>query len=219
MPIIRNVQAPNGAPVTYHMLSSIEASAPFDVVRVTIQSWTDSSSYLSGANPVWTWYQPMPYASMGLDLIAAAETYTIGNCAEFIGGTIVAATAGNDIEALRVRKRAEINAARWLANNTTFTYAGKQIAVDPLSRSDVNGTATEILNQGALPEGWPGAWKAVDNTYVAIPDLATWKDFHHALYLQGLANFVHSQTLKAYLDDPLRTIEEIEAVHWGMSLP
>lgn len=218
MPIIRNIVAPNGAPVTYHKVASLELAAPFDVARLTIQSWTDSASHLSGANPVWTWYVPVPYASLGVDLVGALQTFVIGNCQEFIGGTLVAEVSGGDISAVRARKNAEINAARWLANNTTFTFAGKQIAVDPLSRSDIDGTAMEILNQGSMPAGWPGAWKAVDNTYVSIPDLTAWRSFYSAMYQQGLANFVHSQALKSYMDNPARTIEEVEAIHWGMSL-
>ena len=219
MPIIRSIVAPNGAPVTYHKLASLELSAPFDVVRVTIQSWADSGSYLTGANPVWTWYCPVPYASLGANVLSAIEGYTIGNCSDFIGGTLVAETPGTDIAAVRARKRAEINAGRWLANNTTFTFAGKQIAVDPLSRSDVDGAALEILNQSALPTGWPGTWKATDNTYVSVPDLATWKALYHAMYQQGLDNFVYSQSLKEYVDDPARTAEEVDAVYWGMELP
>lgn len=218
MPIIRNIVAPNGAPVTYHKVASLELAAPFDTARITVQSWTDSAAHMSGVNPVWTWYAAIPYASLGADLLGAVEGYTIGNNQDFIGGTLVAAVSGVSLESARARKNAEINAARWLANNTTFTYAGKQIAVDPLSRSDIDGTAMEILNNGALPAGWPGAWKAADNTYVVIADLNAWKDFYHSMYQQGLDNFVHSQALKAYMSDPARTIEEVEAIHWGMSL-
>lgn len=219
MPIIKEVVTPNGAATTFHKVTSLTFSGDFSVGKVQVTSWKDQASYLNGAMPAWNWYPEILYAAFGGPPHAATEAALVADGSLLSSGVVVALSDTQDIEAVRARKRAEINAARWMANNTTFTFAGKEIAIDPLSRSDVNGTATEILNQGALPENWPGAWKAVDNTYVAIPDLATWKSFHHAMYLQGLDNFVHSQALKAYLDDPVRTVEEVKSVQWGMTIP
>lgn len=112
---------------------------------------------------------------------------------------------------MKAAKNAAINAARLLANESFFTFAGKQIAVDRMSRSDIDATHGAVLMLGAMPGGWPGAWKTADNSYVAIPDVATWGSFYGAMVAQGIANFAHSQALKAQLA-AAATPEEVEAV-------
>lgn len=112
---------------------------------------------------------------------------------------------------LKAAKNAAINAARLKANQSHFTFAGKQIAVDPLSRSDIDAAHGAILMLGAMPGGWPGGWKAMDNTIVPIADLTTWGQFYGAMVAQGTANFAHAQALKAQLA-AATTAEEVAAV-------
>lgn len=115
------------------------------------------------------------------------------------------------IEDIKAAKNAAINAARLSANQSHFTFAGKQIAVDPLSRSDIDAAHGAILMLGAMPGGWPGGWKALDNSIVPIADLATWGQFYGAMVAQGTANFAHAQALKAQLA-AATTAEEVAAV-------
>lgn len=117
------------------------------------------------------------------------------------------------VDDLKAAKNNEINAARLRANRGTFPYAGKTIACDELSRSDIDGVNGEVALTGALPPGFPGAWKAVDNTYVAIPDLNGWKAFYGAMVAQGQANFAHAQSLKAQLS-LATTAAEVDAIAW-----
>lgn len=112
---------------------------------------------------------------------------------------------------LKAAKNAAINAARLKANQSNFTFAGKQIATDPLSRSDIDGAHGIIVATGTLPAGWPGGWKAADNTICQISDVPTWLAFYGAMVAQGTANFAHAQTLKAQLA-AATTPEEVEAV-------
>jgi hypothetical protein len=51
----------------------------------------------------------------------------------------------------------------------------------------------------AMPPGWPGGWKSMDNEIVLIPDVATWAQFYGSMVAAGTANFNHSQALKAQL--------------------
>ena len=115
------------------------------------------------------------------------------------------------LDDLKAAKNAAINAARLRANQTHFTFAGKQIATDPLSRSDIDGAHGIIVATGALPPGWPGGWKAINNEYVLIPDVPTWLAFYGAMAAQGTANFARSQALKAQLA-AATTPAEVEAV-------
>ena len=123
-----------------------------------------------------------------------------------------------DLAPLKAAKNEEINAARLAANFSTFQHAGKAIACDQLSRSDIDGTNGFVVLYGALPPGWPGGWKAADNTYVAIATVADWKAFYSSMFAAGNANFAKAQALKGLLA-AADTAAEIAAIHWGMVLP
>lgn len=118
------------------------------------------------------------------------------------------------IEQLKAGKNAEINTARAAANFSTFPHSGKQFACDQLSRSDIDGINGYIALHNAFPAAFPGAWKAVDNTYHALPDIAEWKSFYTSMVAAGSANFAHAQTLKAALAIAV-TAEQVAAIVWG----
>lgn len=110
-------------------------------------------------------------------------------------------------------KTAQINEWRFKANMSTFVHAGKVIACDSLSRSDIDAVAGSISLTGAFPSGFPGAWKAVDNTYIPLPDIASFKAMYASMTQQGTANFARSQALKATLASAT-TVEQVEAITW-----
>lgn len=114
---------------------------------------------------------------------------------------------------LKTTKNAEINADRLGANRSTFTHGGKVFACDELSRSDIDGTNGQISNLGAMPAGWPGGWKAVDNTYLAISEVADWKAFYGSMFAAGNANFARAQALKSLLE-AATTAEQVAAIVW-----
>ena len=113
----------------------------------------------------------------------------------------------------KTAKNTQINQWRAQANQTYFAYSGKQIACDALSRSDIDAVAGSISLTGAFPVGFPNAWKAMDNTYVPIPDVDTFKDMYAAMTLQGTINFGRSQTLKGQLA-VASTVEQVNAIAW-----
>lgn len=110
-------------------------------------------------------------------------------------------------------KNTEINAWRLKANRGTFGHAGKIFACDELSRSDIDGANGMIANLGAMPPGWPGGWKAVDNTYLAIATVADWKAFYGSMFASGNANFVRAQDLKTALA-AATTAAQVAAIVW-----
>lgn len=118
-----------------------------------------------------------------------------------------------DLSGLKRDKNAEINAARLAANCSTFTHAGKQIACDQLSRSDIDGTNGFVSLYGTLPPGWPGGWKAVDNTYVPIASVNDWKAFYGSMFAAGNANFAKAQGLKTQLEAATTPVQ-VEAIKW-----
>lgn len=114
---------------------------------------------------------------------------------------------------LKDAKNTEINAWRAQANTGTFAHDGKAFACDALSRSDIDGVNGYAAIYGALPPDFPGAWKAVDNSYYPIADLAAWKAFYASMVAAGTANFMHAQQLKAQLA-AAETPEAIAAIVW-----
>lgn len=117
------------------------------------------------------------------------------------------------LDEAKAAKNAEINAARAVANTSTFAHGGKAFSCDALSRSDIDGVNGYVALYGALPPGFPGAWKAVDNTYLPIADVDAWKVFYTAMVAQGAANFAHAQELKAQLA-AATTPEAVAAIVW-----
>lgn len=100
---------------------------------------------------------------------------------------------------VKAAKNTEINLWRAEANQTTFPHSGKLVSCDPLSRSDIDAVANHISLFGTFPSGFPGAWKAVDNSYIMLADVDAFKAMYTSMTTQGTTNFNHSQTLKGAL--------------------
>lgn len=145
-------------------------------------------------------------SDLGADLLAYADLIAA------VRAAIVPPTA-QEIAAAKSAKNAQINQWRATANQTTFPYGGKQIACDQLSRSDIDAVANSIALTGAFPAGFPGAWKAVDNTYIMLPNVDAFKAMHASMTAQGTINFGHSQELKAALA-AATTVAEMDAIVW-----
>lgn len=155
--------------------------------------------------------QPLPRGTQ------TAPPSTTGEEVAQLQGTswVVLAQRPSLLTGLKAAKNAEINAARLAANFSTFTHGGKTFACDQLSRSDIDGTNGFVSLYGIMPPGWPGGWKAVDNTYTPISSVDDWKAFYASMFAAGNANFAHSQVLKAALSNA-PTAEQVAAIHWGM---
>lgn len=113
----------------------------------------------------------------------------------------------------KAAKNAEINTARGAANTGTFTHGGKTFSCDPLSRGDIDGMNGYVALFAALPAAFAGVWKAVDNTYFAIADVAAWKAFYSSMVIQGAANFAHAEDLKTQLA-AATTPDAVAAIAW-----
>lgn len=122
-------------------------------------------------------------------------------------------TPGPDLSALKAAKNEQINAWRAAANQSTFPHEGKDIACDPLSRSDIDAVASGIALSGGFPTGFPMAWKATDNTFITLPDVDAFKAMYASMTARGTQNFQHSQALKALLA-AADTQDEIESIAW-----
>jgi hypothetical protein len=82
----------------------------------------------------------------------------------------VSARTAEELAAAKAAKREEINRARLAANRTSFSFMGKDIAVDDVSRSDIDGVSDQVLLTGSFPAGFPNAWKAMDRHLARLRD-------------------------------------------------
>lgn len=143
---------------------------------------------------------------------AAFEHLLPGGCTAISDADAAALTALT-LNELKAAKNAEINQARVTANTSTFTHDGKAFGCDALSRSDIDGVNGYVALYGALPPAFPGAWKAADNSYYPIADVAAWKAFYASMVATGSANFGHAQELKAQLA-AANTPAAVAAIVW-----
>lgn len=121
----------------------------------------------------------------------------------------------DEVPALRAEKNAEINAWKLEANNTYFDFQGKQIAYRESDRVEIQAINNVVLLTGEMPTDpdWPAAWKTVDNTWLPLPDVETWKAFNLAIAARGTAHFKRAQELKSDLATAT-TPAEIDAIRW-----
>lgn len=117
------------------------------------------------------------------------------------------------LDQLIAAKNVEINTARAAANIGRFEHAGLEFSCDALSRGDIDGVNGYVAITGALPPTFPGAWKATDNSYLALPDVPSWTAFYGAMVAAGTAHFVRSEQLKAALATAT-TPEAVAAIVW-----
>lgn len=178
-------------------------------VTAFVHSWPSEAAFVAGEQPAakWSLVVELPF-----DDEQPEQALSDAPGGPLYGAPVVSVQwPPIDLEDLKARKNAAINAARLKANQSHFVFMGKQIAVDPLSRSDIDAAHGAWLLAGGPPPDWPGGWKAISNAIIPIPDMATWAAFYGAMVAKGTANFAHAQALKAQLA-AATTAEEVEAV-------
>ena len=122
------------------------------------------------------------------------------------------------LDQLRAARNQAINAWKLEANDTYFEFAGEQIAYRASDRIEIQAVHNWVTLTGTMPSApdwsdWPGAWKAISNRWVPLPDVETWKAFTLAIGLRGTAHFKRAQLLKATVA-AAATPAEIEAITW-----
>lgn len=113
----------------------------------------------------------------------------------------------------KASKRADLTLAREEADRTYFEFDGKRIKVDPASMVQITGITGHVALTDEYPQGWPGVWKAMDNSYVQLTTKAHWVAFIRAMANRGTANFIKQETLKAQVDACTR-LSQVAAINW-----
>lgn len=171
----------------------------FDPVQTTVPVFDPETQVATQGAPVQVdgkWVQTWVVTDLHPDEIADRTAYKAGKLAE-----------------AKVKKNSAINHWREQANYSVFPHAGKMIACDLLSRSDIDAVASHINLFGTFPDGFPMGWKTKDETYIPLPDIPAFKAMFRSMTAQGTANFNKSQQLKAVLAAAI-TEDEVNAITW-----
>lgn len=213
--------AANGATGNYHRILKAEIicspNEPVPRYRLLVGFYASESAREANADPMYVNAVDIPFS----DAVPDPRTglYSLLMESPLFANTN-AEPAQEDspddstLVAIKARKNIEINRARLDANSTSFPFRGHDIAYDRTAQMDIAGVNGKVTLTDSFPDGWPGGWKTVDNSYVAIPDVATWIEFYDAMVNQGSANFAHAQALKGLLI-AATTVEEVEAISWA----
>lgn len=117
------------------------------------------------------------------------------------------------LEELRTAKNAQINAAWIAADSSAFSYAGETFRAEPDDVLRLNSINGYISLKREMPPDWIGVWKTMDDTFIALPDVASWEPFYTAFVMKGVTNYLAAQGLKAQLA-AATTAAEIAAITW-----
>jgi hypothetical protein len=224
MPISKEMIADNGITVSYHKATNLSVDLINNVATVTVNSYANEQAAINNLPMAWQWRVHVPVDSLAGDsptLLGEVELALTASDAAFEGG-ILAVDSTVSLDLMKVRKTAEITAARLKADADHFTYsyadtnggaASKEIRTGNKDMIDLLTTNSYITLMGDFDEDWPGGWKAIDNTYVQITTIEQWKDFFKCMYKTGIANFKKSQLLKAQIE-AATTLEEVASINW-----
>ena len=114
---------------------------------------------------------------------------------------------------LKAAKVAELIRERIHADLTYFEFAGKRISVNDAAFKQIASTSMMVSLTGGFHPYFPHAWKAIDESIVPIPDVATWIAFVTALNGAGLYNFGKQSQLEAVVA-AATTVDQVHAVRW-----
>lgn len=162
MLIAKNATAANGAAVTHHKISKIVLDGDLDTVEVFIDSWPTETDRTDGLQPVGRFFVTFPTSSiaLGSGLLAGILAKVLAD-GSFLGGTETADTS-LDLATVKVRKKAELFAARSAADNKKITWDGNEYRMDLWSRIRIQAA----INQAIIA-------KFTDDTFTVILDTIT----------------------------------------------
>lgn len=160
MPILKNMQKPNGALVTFHKPVSAQVDFTQGIAMVNIAAWPNEEANTNGLPLDWMW----PPMSVPLSRLADLEDALLElEGSPFLGGSRVLDQAGG-LEGVKARKWAEIKAMRSAMEFGGFTWDGSAFDSDPVSTSRIEGACTLALIAQLQATEFTEDWTLADNT-------------------------------------------------------
>jgi hypothetical protein len=205
MPILKNVQKPNGQLVMFHKVRTAELDYGQGFAMVQVSSWPTAESHDLG-KPL-DWHFPVKVAIA--DLGNVEQTLITMLESPYLGGTIVPDIV-DSLDAWKLRKKAEVDVERDRRILLPFEYAGAMFDGDAKSQRNIQSWQTQIAAGVTLPLGF--VWRDAGN--VDHPADAAFVDgLGAALTARGTLVYQESWRMKAAID-AAETLDELVAVAW-----
>lgn len=118
-----------------------------------------------------------------------------------------------DLAAEKIKKIQLISRQYILANNTSFTYGGKEYAANQNAQNNLTGISGYVAQNNALPPSFPNVWQALDGSIIGIMTVQDFKNLYAAFVEQGSINFIKYAMLESYIN-AASTQQELEAITW-----
>lgn len=214
MRITKNWTSPSGVILSCHCAKSIEIRETGCVL--TVNSWPNFEASMADPRPSWQQEYSLPDTVLGVDPLARAETWLLTEGQPFFGGSRVVDMSSAVLDARKKAKNEYITHARNDADYGVFIFSDHPVRADVASQLRMTSIGLYVLSSNALPPDFNGQWKCADNTYLTIPNVATWLAFHGALRLLQATNHSQSELLKAAIEAVSSTTPPsiLDAIVW-----
>lgn len=196
---------PSGVVTNFHVVTKVELDRDMETLVVHMASWFNQAAFET-SRPA------LDYTTVRLDLLTNFATLKESIATKLTTGWLegavrVPVTSTLDIE--KAKRVAAVTQAHQTADRTSFTFRGKEIRADLASLVQISAISQHLDLNNSFPVGWPGGWKAIDNTFVTLTTREDWAEFIAAMVTQGTVNFAKAQTLKSAIL-AATTLEELE---------
>lgn len=217
MPVLKEIQAPNGVSVTYHILSNASIDMQLGTIRLYVRSYPNEEASLQGKPHACAFNDlsfPLSAIAMTEDgLVAALECALIGQDGDasanlFRGGVLVEDRNGT-LQAAKDRAWSSIKAARAVAEQGNFIYDDGSYQADIMRINGAVQLATLAKSSGAA---YSETWTLTDNTTRQLnADQVIGLGIALGQYVSS--QYATGRALRVAINEAA-TIEAVNAIRW-----
>lgn len=210
MPLSKTITAPNGTQLSFHKIIKIEISGDLLTATLSVGSWATEADYMANKNLAWMSYEVVPF---GTELLSelSAPLLTEG---QFSGATEVPDSL-ETLDAVRVRKWADIKLTRSRIEYGGFEWDGSRFDSDETSRARIQGAVQLAVIAQSAGAPYAQDWTLEDNSVrtLSAEDVIA---VGVALGQHVSAVFETARQLRELIDSATNA-EEVYAVEWPIS--
>lgn len=203
MPYSKQLTAPNGAQLNFHKTLRFACEQPGSEIQAVIGSWPSEDVYLTGAPPVWTFYETLEAPP---DVIAAIAD--LAHASPTLDGAVLVADRTGSLEVARVARIRELRQMRDAEINGGFVWDGSKFDSDQASQQRLLGAL--VAAQGGMLASVE--WRLFDNSWRTL-SAADLGQVYLALAQHTQAAFARFQACEEAVA-AAETHEAIWAVQW-----
>jgi hypothetical protein len=205
MPIIKNINTPNGAAVAFHCLR--DASFAFGATHVTVRvaSWANENDYLDGKGLIWMWDTTVSAGDM-----TQLETALITD--GFLAGGTVVSDAATTVEGARVRRWAQMKIARQAVIDAPLVTPYGTFDSDQRGRDSIKEAVLFVNNKTAMGDTSPIRYTLADDTR---PEFTAEQIIQVGMLLAAKVQAAYDtgDSIRQAID-AAATVEEVQGVNW-----